>query len=98
MKNFKCQLYSIPFKEVEKDSANLDNFISKYVPDVIFIQYDPMVYLQRQRIFSFKCYLEEMKETHQSNQIRGLDIPHPFSVNEIIINPVKIILLKEASS
>ena len=66
----------------------METFVSKYVPDVVFVQYDPMVYLHRQRIFSYKCYLQETEESHQSNQIKGLDVPHPFSIREIIINPV----------
>ena len=47
-----------------------------------------MVYIQRQRIFSYKCYLEEMGETHEANQIKGLEVPYPIFPKEAIINPV----------
>ena len=95
-KNFKCRLFSLPLQKIENKSEDpsksefpiMLDLVTKYVPDLIFIQFEPMTYLQRQRIFSYKCYLKEVGETHESSKIEGLNEPYPLSYEEAIINPV----------
>lgn len=52
-------LYSVPAMPLESRFDLFLESVGQHRPDVIFLQFDPMHYLTRQRYMAHKCALHE---------------------------------------
>jgi hypothetical protein len=81
--NTKCRLYALAKEKLNRKNDLISDLAVKYVPDVIFIQMDPMLYITRQRLVTQRITQENKLNTDiiiQNN-------PYPISWEEAMVNP-----------
>ena len=66
---------------------------TKNMPDLIFLQIDPMPFIVRQRYMSHKCALNEV-EDYDVRAIENLNFAAPYSWQEAVVNLVTIDMLR----
>lgn len=52
--------------------------VGKTMPDLIFIQMDPMPYIVRQRFMAHKCAMNEV-EDYDLRAVKNLNFPAPYT-------------------
>ena len=63
------------------------------MPDLIFLQIDPMPYMTRQRYIAHKCALNEV-EDYDEQAVQNLNDPKPLSWEEAVVNLVTLDCLR----
>lgn len=87
-------LYGMP--QVPLESGALDYFIdiiARHMPDVIFLQYESMPYLTRQRYMSHKCAMNDV-EDYDMKAIDNLNDPHPLTWEESVVNLLTLDMIR----
>ncbi len=89
------KLFAMPVTPYEK-SAHLDFFleiVAENMPDLIFLQMDPMPYIVRQRYMSHKCALNGVEE-YSTKAIENLNDPCPLTWEEAVVNLLTLDMLR----
>ena len=63
------------------------------MPDLIFLQIDPMPYMVRQRYIAHKCALNEVEE-YDEQGVENLMDPKPMSWEEAVVNLITLDCLR----
>ena len=77
----------MPSEKISRINPILLDLSARYVPDLIFIQMEPMPYLSRQRYLSHKCALNYI-EDYDIKGVDNINTPRPISWEEAIIDPL----------
>ena len=63
------------------------------MPDLIFLQMEPMPYITRQRYMAHKCALNEV-EDYSVKAVENLNDPKPLTWEECVVNLLTLDMLR----
>lgn len=69
------------------------DIVAQNMPDLIFLQIDPMPYLFRQRYMAQKCALQELEE-YEVNALEDFQNPVILSWEEAVVNLIVVDMLR----
>ena len=67
--------------------------VGKNMPDLIFLQMDPMPFIVRQRYMSHKCALNEVDD-YDVKAVQDFNYPAPYTWQEAVVNLITIDMLR----
>jgi len=67
--------------------------VTKTMPDLVFLQMDPMPFIVRQRYLAHKCALHEI-EDYDIKGVENLNHPAPYTWQEAVVNLITIDMLR----
>ena len=81
----------MPLNKIDTHSPIIWQKALRHVPDLIFLQMEPMPYVSRQRFMSHKCALNEL-EGYDVKGIDDISDPKLLSWEEGVVDPVNFYL------
>jgi hypothetical protein len=88
-------LYGIP--KIPKSDGDFwhvfTEAVARNMPDLIFLQLEPMPFVVRQRYMSHKCALHEV-EDYDTKAISNLNHPHPYTWQEAVVNLLTLDMIR----
>lgn len=67
--------------------------IGSSMPDLIYLQMDPMPFVVRQRYMAHKCALHGVEE-YDERGVKNLNFPAPYTWQEAVVNLVTLDMLR----
>lgn len=83
----------LPIKDVHKNDPFL-SVLKEYRPDLIFLQFDPMPYLARQRYVSYQLAMSG-DEDYNKKSVYALDNPIPLNWEECVVNLITLDCMRQ---
>ena len=92
----KVLLHAVPENPVSSEEINEDPFYStlfEYKPDLIYLQFNPMHYIARQRYVSHQLAMNN-EEEYNKKATYAIDYPVPLSWDECAVNLVTLDMVR----
>ena len=83
----------LPIKDVHNDDPYM-RVMKEFRPDLVFLQFDPMPYLARQRYVSYQQSLQG-DEDYNKKSIYALDNPIPLNWEECVVNLITLDCMRQ---
>lgn len=84
----------VPIKSLHTNSDPFFSVLYEYKPELIFLQFNPMPYLARQRYVSYQLALQG-DDDYSKKSVYALDNPIPLNWDECIINLITLDCIRQ---